>query len=1137
MRKIAALLAMLLPTIASAADMQYVVYDAFDETVMAFQRLALITGDSVFVMIAGCFVAASIVFASLYFGAQGTAKQGNNPAIILVQLAVGLALFFGAVVPKGRIFVYDAFLNKTQAVGGIPDIIVFFAGGMNAVEREVTRIVETAAATPYSNDLGATGFSLIYATATTVQGDADLERSIGQYVMDCGLTAIGTGQSGTSLNELLRNSTDLRETLNEYTHPAWPTTYFPPGNSGGVPGTCADAWNYLRPILDNVSGGPVADLKNKACKEAGFDIADASQATRCDALHVEAAELFGVAPSNSGVFLRNFIVARGIQNMLLRPDFTAAQGALVNRSMMAESMGTTEALGQWVPRLRALMLAIVLGIIPIPLLFVATNLVYKAVGLVIGLFAFMTIWGITDAVSVQMARDVAAQAFQTIKDMHVGFESLMLAPPASLKALALYGKYRMMALGLAGLIASALFKVSSSAFSSVQSAGSDLANKGAQAGTSTATPEGLQSTLSSSLSSTSALSQMATAGGATSMSLANRQGMEGAMQQAMYIESAASSGGRPGEGMTDFMQTSAAGVAGGQIGANKSLSQVSAELGMPKLGAASTARYSRDFDADMSGVGTLQGKERAASFDGVSTGSMISGAAAATSADGALRATSGQSAAQRLFGGSDGDLIKASFEGEKGAATAAADKRLAGLMQGGDQLTKLSNLAVQQNASQAGLARATGGDPNPAERSYQTGHELDLAKNKVIENSSGGAAYVGKGQGRDSVVSAAGTNRVADSMGMPAMAAGDTLAKATSAGAGTAANQAGGAISVGRQIGTQRTVADFGNARVRQAAAESLAGSGIGNRVRFEEMANGNMQAVLHGDDLKRFVSSAVSNGMDPQAADNILRKGAARVEMGFDKSSGVVTATASGNFRTQTGTFASDENGSLTSYRNDQVVSNTSTRSYGPQVNGAAGLFNDTSAMSNELLRAYSGNILAGSRDSASFDALASTLAQGLSSRGTNSTAGNTDTQSYGWNAGLSGSLGTGSSRLGIGVGGGLTAQGGTADAADIRQDLNTSMFRDAITGARSQAVAEWSQRNPGQPVNVDDPIANKMVAERTAELVQAKAQQFEKAALSTTSDAADMNDAMGAYRDGPGQSQTPSAPLTRQFPSGPKY
>ncbi len=986
LKKLAVLALLAMPGVASAATMQFICYNAFDDTVQAFQRLALIASDPVFLMIAGCFVAGSIVMSASFFAAEGMAKKANNPFGFLIQGVMGLVMFFGAVMPKGTIYVYDEVLNKNQAVGGVPDLIVFFAGTLNAVERELTRMVDTAAATPYSNDVGAIGYQLIYNASRAKQSDADLERTIGQYVMDCGLTAIGTNQNGATMNELLRTSTDLRDTLAEYTHPSWPTTYYPANNSGGVPGTCADSWAYIKPILDNVAGGQIAALSDQVCREAGFNTSDANAAAKCDSLETEAASLFGTAPASSGVFLRNFIVAKGMMNMLMRPDFTGSQGMLVNRSMMAEGFGATEALNQWVPRLRAMMMALILGIIPIPLLFIATNLVYKSLGLVIGLLAFMALWGVTDAISVQMARDAAATAFAQIKNQHMGFEALMLAPSASLQALALYGKYRMMGMAMATVIAGALFKVSTGAFgTSAEAAGKDLEVKGSAAGTSTMTPEGMQSTMGSLTASSAAMAQVSRVGEGASMSAGAMPAMTAGAAQTSYIEGANRSGGRPGEGFDLMMGASGARTAGGIIGGNKGLLESSSDRGEDALTTATSAGRGGEVTNLGRNIGGYEGAKAVGEGRGASPSAVVSGAAAASTGFDSESALARQEGGRTLTGRQDGDLHAAHIAGTGQAASALADANAASVFKGEGETEKLGALAEARNASVRGAGVAAGGDVGHVQSKFETEQKVDFAKADTI---GGEAGAVGHGQGTDAKVGAAGTNRAAAAFGVEALKSGNTLHKASEAGAGQFAAKNGGAAKVGAETGDGQARGNLVNARAtketwnalgpaamvqgavygkageayRGAGAAELGGGSvfptaketgenqvandvaaarisgaigkqlglnpdhIKDRLDVSERKQGVVSMTLADGDKKPFAEAAVRSGAmtEAQAGELMAHKGAQRVDFAIDKDGNIGAPKATSSSDVASGNTVNRNTGTTDKEGDTRIRGNT---------------------------------------------------------------------------------------------------------------------------------------------------------------------------------------------------------------------
>jgi hypothetical protein len=1083
----------LLPGVASASvSMQYICYDSFDETVAAFQRLALIVSDNVYLVLAMVLACGSMLMASGHFATEGIAGRQGSAQLLIVQMFLGMMFFCGAVLPKGTIYVYDETLNKNQAVGGIPEIIVFFAGGLNVLEREMTRVVDTAAATPFTADIGSASYSVIFSAATSNQGDADLERTIGQYVMDCGLTSVDTGNNGASLNELLRSSTDLRDTLSEYTHPAWPTTYYPSGTPGGVPGTCADSWNYLKGVLDNAGGGQVADLRTRVCTQAGYDVTDAAQSARCDSVTLEAAKLFGVAPATSSVFLRNFVVSKGIQNMLLRPDFTPAQGMLVNRQMIAEGAGTTEALNEWVPRLRAMMLALVLGIIPIPLLFIITHLVKPAIGLVLGMFAFLALWGMSDAVAVQMARDAAATAFAVIQKQHMGFEALMLAPPAAVKSLALFGKYRMMAFGMATLISAALFKMSFHAFSTAEAAAGDIANKGGQAGQNTMTGEGLQRTLNEQMNSTSAAGQLATVGAGNAMSAAARNGIVDGMTQADYVGNAGAVGGRPGQGMSDLYSGMANRRSGGEMGANRALSEVSAGLGMSPVGASTEAARVSGVERDASAIERGRSANEIWGPEGLVSGAKQSGAATTAGLE-ADRETA------RLFNKGPGEGLDAQVA-----------------------------LAQQKGAQTWGAVTASGGDVGKERDKRTVQEQQSLGRAEALGGAgSGNGLRVGQAEGRESLATTGAQEKVLAAFGQNGQKAFEQskeLPLAQSFGASSAAAQSGGVISSGIKLGHQQLAGGLGNANVREAAARAIMGDGMSNRVKFEEAANGNLQATLTGDNLQRAVDSAVTHGgMNPSTAAAILKKGAGRMEFGFNKDQGIVTGTLSGQFKSYTGSYAVNEDGSMSrvgdetttiqsrqDIRRDTVEVDDSRR-----VVGGTGFTLKQGETAQQLLRAYNGDFSRGVADVGLKNAIVTSYVESLGEYGHNVSASHSKAEVDQWGVGGKAGLGLGGAGSGSPASIGISADAGIQQNRQTSSQTSTNAANTYFRGVLDQSISDGQKRaaeiHPGDKEAQNEYVAKYAEVRMTAALttLRASSDADVSTALGRSNAVGDSNDA----------------------------
>ncbi|MFC4251205.1 hypothetical protein, partial [Sinimarinibacterium flocculans] len=107
-------LLLFVPSWAYALTMEYITYNAFDETVAAFKRLGLIVSDPGFVILAACFVAVTCIGGSIFFGTQALGGRGGNPMSLITPFLIGIMLFWGMVLPKGALQIYDPVRNKTE---------------------------------------------------------------------------------------------------------------------------------------------------------------------------------------------------------------------------------------------------------------------------------------------------------------------------------------------------------------------------------------------------------------------------------------------------------------------------------------------------------------------------------------------------------------------------------------------------------------------------------------------------------------------------------------------------------------------------------------------------------------------------------------------------------------------------------------------------------------------------------------------------------------------------------------------------------------------------------------------------------------------------------------------------------------
>jgi len=143
------------------------------------------------------------------------------------------------------------------------------------------------------------------------------------------------------------------------------TTYHPAGSDAGELRSCTDAWNpdtgaglQARLTAANTFDGYTASV----CEAAGFNPGVAAQLAQCRTALARATELFGVPPATTAVpLLRAMVMAKSVSSALNSADFSQAQRALVNRQVIAEGFGTSQAMDRWIPKVRVFLTVVSLG--------------------------------------------------------------------------------------------------------------------------------------------------------------------------------------------------------------------------------------------------------------------------------------------------------------------------------------------------------------------------------------------------------------------------------------------------------------------------------------------------------------------------------------------------------------------------------------------------------------------------------------------------------------------------------------------------------------------------------------------------------------------------------------------------------
>lgn len=575
MTRLLILLALLAPRAAFALESDFYTYNGFDETVAAFTRLGLMLSDNHFLVFATIFAIAGASLGALSTAYRGISGEQVNPVGFLIPIALGLAVFKAFVMSVGTVHIYDPVRNAYQPVGGVPDIIVAVAGGLNKLERGIIEIADTASANPYSDNAGAINFALIKSAMNASVNDWYLKQSLVNYYTACGMPALANMDTGAR-QRLMHGSTDLLNEFGEWTNAALSVVYHSAGDDTGEARSCTDAWAGTGGLNSRLtSASTFAGVTESICMQAGFNVADGAQSAKCRTLLQDSTALYNVSVGSEIPFLRSILLAEAVSNAMNSADVDRSTRALVSRQVMAEGFGNAEAMNQWIPKVRAFMLAVVLGVVPLTLLFIVTPLIKPALMLNFGLFAWLSLWSIGDGIAVQMAYDAASDAFDQIRRQQLGVEAIMMSPEGSVQALGVFGKSRSTALAMASVLAFGLFKFGGYALTGLgQQWQNNIEGAGDQAGRQTLYPEQNAAAQQSLMSVGGTMGQVNSGGGFRQGSLAS--GM-GAIRQTAgagaYIDDSITTGRAPGGTLGDVGRLDAreqmGDVSGTRLGADR----------------------------------------------------------------------------------------------------------------------------------------------------------------------------------------------------------------------------------------------------------------------------------------------------------------------------------------------------------------------------------------------------------------------------------------------------------------------------------------------------------------------------------------------------------------------------------------
>jgi hypothetical protein len=942
----------------------------------------------------------------------------------------------------------------------VPDAVVLMAGMLNKIERGVREIVETAAADPAAERAGALRYSQVLNALNARGTNLGLERNLVNYYMDCGLPAMSLGYNGASQREAERATQDLYTTFARFAHPSLATYAYTGTGDATATMSCQTMWtDVLNPVLGGAAG--LAEVRDMVCARTGFDMTVPVQQARCDEELTDISTLFGVTTATDWLpFIRSSQIAVGMTNALRSGDISVQQGAMIDRQVMSEGMGVAEALDRWVPKLKGFMTAAVLGMLPLCLLFVVTPMVGKALQLGIGLFVWLTLWGICDAIAVTMAADAAVDAFDQVSRYGFSHTAFLLTPENAVAALGVFGKARSMALMMATVLAYGLFQFGGYAFTSLATSWQgEIGNAGANAGRTVMSPEeraGMLSRLSGSPATEATLQQYGMPAMAGAAAVGGATGAREMQRVAPYV--------------TPSLNTSPtmSGTAGSELGA---VSRTPG--GQPASGEDQKARDFGYVPASVNGIGVGSdqgpslfaysndlGDQRAGQHLGELAGRRDSGG----DVFGATRETTQFRTEQSVAGAlSERSVLEA--RGRSGTDSGAQSGRIAagGTIADADLLHRAADrygvesdsgqaaelLARQQRTNMAGAIE--GASIDEAIVASREGASRSAAFGEVVADENM-ARNIGRTEAITAGMHARATDDTLDAFGRTGVQAGATNQQMRTASEGVALTEGG----------------DLSDLNLR------LARVGVGERLAHSRVVDmlGNLTGVDTSsvDGIRRL--SVQTEGARQTITVDAADEAKERIvhAMGLDSKSAAALMDHAGGFRLGValngdGTIAygSIESGGQVSLVDRTTIENSFNEVSRTtlELGGGRAQFDNPEQFEQQLDRVFEGSSLYSGVVTQRGDAALTAFSQGLSKyfteRGQSIDASSTENVQHSFGGG--GRLGITTPRsaapVDAGASGSVESRKSETDQRGARIDLTADYARDAVLSARASAVA----------------------------------------------------------------------------------
>ncbi len=458
--KIVIFLILFLPATALADTWEYVTYGGYDAAVNAWKRIGLIFSSASYnglflsVIVLGAIAIFISTYVRILFGARTSAVSWSVPVLI------GMVMYVTFISPKDTITIYDEKLNRgPYQVSNIPKIIAMSAGLLNKIEKGFIEIISTSSdpVSDYRLNSGATGWKLLEG----VKGEEVLTPSqsatLKNFIKDCVFVELLRNGTPLSIDKIASGEQKYDYVISQSANPNIYTIVYPE-NSGaeGETKTCSEASSTVLTIM-NTAASSTSNYVNSLCKSNGYTTPTAI--TNCKNL-LSSVITSVWSSGTTNLFIAQKTMADIFQNVIINGSPNMAIASMATAQTQSQFIGLGIHANSWIPVLKESLTAVAISIAPVILLFVATPFVGRALSLTLGMFVWLALWGVIDAIIHSFGVDLAQQYSESLKTMgdDMGFVSMLGFPGYTGKIAATFGALRWSGLMLASVISGMLIK-------------------------------------------------------------------------------------------------------------------------------------------------------------------------------------------------------------------------------------------------------------------------------------------------------------------------------------------------------------------------------------------------------------------------------------------------------------------------------------------------------------------------------------------------------------------------------------------------------------------------------------------------------------------------------------------------------